>query len=76
MEAHIEAMRSDRDLIIRNQEALSANVKTAVASIAHVDSELRDAEKALRTVTSAVGPVREQIADTAAELSAAERRAG
>ena len=73
VEAHIEAMRSDRDLIIRNQEALSANVKTAVASIAHVDSELRDAEKALRTVTSAVGPVREQIANTAAELSAAER---
>ena len=73
VEAHIEAMRSDRELIIRNQEALSANVKTAIASIAHVDSDLRDAEKALRTDTSAVGPVREQIANTAAELSAAER---
>ncbi len=73
VEAHIEAMKSDRELIIRNQEALAASVKASVASIAHVDSELRDAEKALRTVTSAVGPVREQIANTAAELSAAER---
>lgn len=73
VEAHIEALRSDRELIIRNQEALSANVKAAIASITHVDSELRDAEKALRTVTDAVGPVREQIANTAAELSAAER---
>ena len=73
VEAHIEALKSDRELIIRNQEALSASVKAAIASIAHVDSELRDAERALSTVTSAVGPVREQIAATAAELSAAER---
>lgn len=73
VEAHIEALRSDRELIIRNQEALSSNIKAAIASIAHVDSELRDAERVLRTVTSAVGPVREQIANTAAELSAAER---
>ena len=71
--AHIEALKSDRELISRNQESLSANVKTTLAAMGKVDSDLRDAEKALRTVTSAVGPVREQIATTAAELSAAER---
>jgi len=71
--AHIEALKSDRELIRNNQEALSGNVKGAIATIAQVDSDLRDAERALKTVTSAVGPVREQIAATAAELSGAER---
>ncbi len=71
--AHIEALKRDRELMRKNLESLSANIETTSAKIQRVDSELRDAEKALMTVTSAVGPVREQIAATAADLTAAER---
>jgi hypothetical protein len=71
--AHIEALRSDRELLLRNRESLSANIKTAFARMAQMDDELRDAEKALTNVTDAVGPLREQLAATASELAAAER---
>ncbi len=71
--AHIEALKSDRELIVKNRESLSANIKTAVAVIAQTDSELRDAERALITVTDAVGPLRERLAATASQLTAAER---
>lgn len=70
---HIEALRSDRELMLKNRESLSANMKTMSADIAQIDSELRDAERALATITSAVGPVREQLAATASELASAER---
>jgi hypothetical protein len=73
VEAHIEALKSDRELVIRNREALSASVTASIAEIAEVDTELRDAEKALMTVTEAVGAEREQLAATASELSAVER---
>jgi hypothetical protein len=73
VEAHIEALKSDRELMVRNREALSASVKASIAEMAEVDSELRDAERALVTVTAAVGAAREQLAVTASELNAAER---
>ncbi|MES2220365.1 MAG: hypothetical protein V4587_05290 [Acidobacteriota bacterium] len=73
IEAHIEALRRDRELIKRNIESLTANIASATANIAELDSQLRDAEQALATVTNAVGLAREQIALTASELSAAER---
>jgi len=71
--AHIEALRSDRELMLKNRESLSANMKTTFARMAQIDSELRDAEKALANITSAVGPMREQLAAAASELAAAER---
>ena len=71
--AHIEALKSDRELVLRNQEALSASVATSRAEIEEVEYELRNAETALMTVTSAVGSVREQLAAIASELNAAQR---
>lgn len=71
--AHIEALRSDRELLLKNRESLSSSIKTAAANIGQIDDELRDAEKALATVNSAVGTLREQLAATASELAAAER---
>lgn len=71
--AHIEALRSDRELLLKNRESLASSIKTATANIAQVDDELRDAEKALATVNNAVGSLREQLAATASELAAAER---
>ena len=73
VDAHIEALKSDRELMIKNRESISANIKTTTAVAAQIDMELRDAERALTTVTSAVGPLREQLAATAAELTVAER---
>jgi DNA repair exonuclease SbcCD ATPase subunit len=73
VDAHIEALKRDRELMRKNLESLSASIKTTSANIEALDSELRDAERALMTVTSAVGPVREQLAATASELTAAER---
>jgi hypothetical protein len=71
--AHIDALRSDRELISRNKGSISASVTATVAAIAQVDSQFREAELALADVTSAVGPVREQLAVAAMELTAAER---
>ena len=73
VEAHIEALKRDRDVVRKNVDSLSANIRTSSADIATLDSELRDAESALMTVTRAVGPVREQLAATASDLTAAER---
>jgi DNA repair ATPase RecN len=71
--SHIVALKSDRELIQRNQEALAASVRSSIAEISRVDGELREAEKALTSVNAAVGSFREQIVATAAELSATER---
>ncbi len=73
VDAHIEALKSDRELMLKNRESISANIKTAMAVGAQIEMELRDAERALTTVSSAVGPLRERLAATAAELTAAER---
>jgi hypothetical protein len=71
--AHIEGLKSDRELIQKNQEALSASVRTSVGEISLIDAELREAEKTLSSVNLAVGSFREQIVAIAAELNTTER---
>jgi len=71
--AHIEALRRDRELMSRNLDSLSANIKIISANIAELDTQLRDADRTLMTLTSAVGPIREQLAATASSLTVAER---
>jgi hypothetical protein len=71
--AHIEALKSDRELLIKNHESLIANIDTAMARGTQIAGELRNAERALTTVTDAVGPLREQLAVITAQLTAAER---
>ncbi len=75
VEAHIESLKSDRELMLRNRESLFADVQKLTAKGAEIDVELRNAERALTTVTSAIGPLREQLALAASELTAAERQA-
>jgi hypothetical protein len=72
--AHIEAIKRDRDLVRRNVEALTQRIVGLQAELARTDDDFRSAERALATVTAAVGTVREQLAGTAANLSATERR--
>jgi DNA repair exonuclease SbcCD ATPase subunit len=71
--AHIEALKRDREFMTKNIDSLASNVETTSAELLELDTQLREAEKALITVTSAVGTVREQIAATATDLTTAER---
>lgn len=72
--AHVEALKRDRAMMRRSIEPLLNAVAATEAALLNVDIELREAERALATVTAAVGPIREQLARTAANLSAYERR--
>ena len=71
--AHIEALRRDRELMNKNLHSLEATLTTSTGALLEVDSQLRDAERALLTVTAAIGTVREQVVQTAADLTSAER---
>lgn len=71
--SHIEALRRDRDLMRKGVESIEDGLITTRAALDEVDRELRDAERALVTVTSAIGTVREQLAKTASDLIATER---
>lgn len=73
LQQHIEGLKSDRELMVKNRDSLTANIRTVMAAGVQVDTQLRDAERGLTTVTSAVGPLREQLAETTAELTGAER---
>ncbi len=71
--AHIEALRRDRELMGKNLHSLQADLETSSGALTEVEDGLRDAERALVTVTSAIGTVREQVVRIAADLSRAER---
>jgi DNA repair exonuclease SbcCD ATPase subunit len=71
--SHIEALKSDRELVRKNLDSLSASVAASISEISDVDVQLRAAEQALENVNDAVGAVREQLAETASQLNAAER---
>jgi len=71
--AHIESLKRDRELVQKNLQAITQIVQVTRGALSEIDSKLHEAERALITVTEAVGTVREQIADTAAGLAAVER---
>lgn len=70
---HIKALRRDRQLINKNVVSLEARLSAIRSEGARLEADFRDAERTLATVTAAVGTVREQLAQTAAKLSATER---
>ena len=72
--AHVEALRRDRNLMRDNLESLDDQRLALRARLSVVESELADAQNALATITMAIGSSREQLAKTAADLSAAERQ--
>ncbi len=73
VENHIEALKRDRDLLAHNLVSMKATLTTIYSELEVVSSEFREAERALMNVTSAVGTVREKLAETASELASAER---
>jgi hypothetical protein len=70
---HIEALKRDREMMITNSRSVESGLRTAQASMRNLDGELREAERVLMGVTSAVGTEREQIARIVGELSAIDR---
>lgn len=71
---HIDSLNRDRELMNSNVQSIEARLITTQAEFVRVDAELRDFERSLTTVTAAIGSVREQLARTAANLTAVERR--
>jgi DNA repair exonuclease SbcCD ATPase subunit len=71
--AHVAALKRDRALMKNNLDALASSIRTRTSEVSSLDEKLRDSQRTLTTVTDAIGTVREQLANRAAELSAAER---
>jgi hypothetical protein len=71
--AHIEALKRDHELMSKNLRSLEGALEAGRGALTDIDAELREADRALLTVTDSVGTLREQMAQTAANLTAAER---
>jgi hypothetical protein len=71
---HIESLKRDREMMATNGHSIDAGIRTTRASLQLVDVELREAERALMSVTAAAGAEREQIAKIVAELTSLERQ--
>lgn len=70
---HIESLKRDREMMIANSRSVESGLRTAQAAMRDLDGELREAERVLMGVTSAVGAEREQIAQIVGELSSIDR---
>ena len=70
---HIEALKRDREMMTTNSRSVESGLRTAQAAMRNLDGELREAERVLMGVTSAVGAEREQIAQIVGELSTIDR---
>ncbi|HWR17532.1 MAG TPA: hypothetical protein VN577_22075 [Terriglobales bacterium] len=70
---HIEALKRDRDMMVSNSRSIEAGLRTARASMLNLDTELREAERVLMSVTAAIGAEREQVARIVGDLSAIDR---
>jgi hypothetical protein len=73
VQAHIEALKRDRGLTGQSLDSARAAMRKTEAELAELDVEFHRAELALQDVSAAVGPVREQIVQAAANVSAQER---
>jgi hypothetical protein len=71
--AHIEALKRDRDLIRKNVESLEDALEKMRAEAARVDGEFQDAERTLQMVNQSIGTTREQLAETAGQVTATEK---
>ena len=70
---HIEALKRDRELMSKNLHSIDADLATSSGALLEVEDKFREAERALTNVTSAIGTVREQVAQIASDLNRAER---
>jgi hypothetical protein len=71
---HIESLKRDREMMTSNSHSIDAGIRTTRASLQPLDTELREAERSLTSVTAAAGAEREQIARIVAELASLERQ--
>jgi hypothetical protein len=70
---HIESLKRDREMMVSNARSIDAGLRTAQASMLSLDTELREAERVLMSVTAAVGAEREQVAKIVGDLASVER---
>ena len=61
---HIESLKRDREMMATNGHSIETGIRTTRASLQAIDNgELREAERALMSVTAAAGAEREQMKD-------------
>jgi hypothetical protein len=73
IKTHIEALKRDREMMVRNVRSIESELKSSRTAMSQLDTELREAERVLVTVTAAMGTEREQVAQIAGELGGVER---
>ena len=73
VEAHIEALKRDREFVKRNIESLDARLWASTSEVLQHDEELRQAERTLKAVNAATSTTREQLVQAAANLATTER---
>ena len=73
VEAHIEALKRDREFVRKNVETLDGRLRAATHEVLRHDEELKEAERTLESVNAATSTVREQLVQAAANLTKTER---
>ena len=73
VEAHIEALKKDREFVNNNIEALDGRLRAATSEVLRHGEELRQAERTLKAVNAATSTTREQLVQAAANLATTER---
>lgn len=73
VEAHIEALKKDREFVTKNIESLDARLREATTEALQHDEELKQAERTLESVNAATSTMREQLVQAAANLGTTER---
>ena len=73
VQAHIEALKKDREFVKKNIESLDARLRAATSEVMQHEEELRQAERTLGAVNAATSTTREQLVQAAANLATTER---
>ena len=73
VEAHIEALKKDREFLKKNSGSLDGHLRAVTSEVLQHGEELRQAERTLATVNAASSTTREQLVQAAANLASTER---
>ena len=73
VQAHIEALKRDREFVRKNVETLDGRLRAATNEALRHDEELKQAERTLESVNAATSTLREQLVQVAANLAKTER---
>ena len=73
VEAHIEALKRDREFVKKNIESLDGRLRASTSEVLQHDEDLMQAGRTLEAVNAATSTMREQLVQAAANLARTER---